>query len=165
MARQSSPLRRKLLAAINGIKLVSSVVGITITITITTLLYWDYRWLVQGFVISGLTALCVMRTMGRYSARLATAGDWDPRVTGSVREQERWVQTQRPSRTPRTPDSREFWLTLQREEKYNGVTCLSNGAHSKEGRGRGLEAPEGQGCPACNCYVYHADQVRGERRD
>ena len=41
------------------------------------------------------------------------------------------------------------------------VFC-SNGAHSKEGRGRGLEAPDGQGCPACNCYVYHADQVRDE---
>ena len=25
--------------------------------------------------------------------------------------------------------------------------------------GKGLEAPKGQGCPACNCYVYHADQV------
>jgi len=34
---------------------------------------------------------------------------------------------------------------------------IQNGQHKHDSKG--LEAPQGQGCPACSCFVYHADQV------
>ena len=36
--------------------------------------------------------------------------------------------------------------------------CVCRNGHAKAAS-KGLNAPEGQGCPRCQCFVYHADQV------
>ena len=108
----------------------------------------------QVSVTRGWTALSATRTTARFSVRPATAGDWALKVTGLVRG------PGLSARTVRTLESSES--RHSRQAKFD-VSCRNGEATSvREGRGRGLEAPQGQGCPACNCYVYHADQVRGE---
>ena len=48
--------------------------------------------------------------------------------------------------------------------KENGTNGSLNG-HNANGQSKptelktGQAAPSGKGCPACNCFVYHADQV------
>jgi len=48
-------------------------------------------------------------------------------------------------------------LTMDTGEQFGNTEFITNG-HAKSGN-KGLEAPEGQGCPRCQCFVYHADQI------
>jgi len=41
--------------------------------------------------------------------------------------------------------------------------AITNGNHVLE-QSKGLKAPEGQGCPKCGCFVYHADQIFSKGR-
>ena len=47
--------------------------------------------------------------------------------------------------------------------KENGTNGSLTGGHNGQSRPKELKtgqiAPTGKGCPACNCFVYHADQV------
>ena len=43
------------------------------------------------------------------------------------------------------------------------ILMIRNGNHVLE-QSKGLKAPEGQGCPKCGCFVYHADQIFSKGR-
>ena len=43
--------------------------------------------------------------------------------------------------------------------KENGTNGNSSGQPKSKELKAGQAAPSGKGCPACNCFVYHADQV------
>ena len=43
--------------------------------------------------------------------------------------------------------------------KENGTNGKSSGQPKPKELKAGQAAPSGKGCPACNCFVYHADQV------
>ena len=47
-------------------------------------------------------------------------------------------------------DSQSWWSVIK-------MIIVRNG-HSKPSA-KGAASPQGQGCPRCSCYVYHADQV------
>jgi len=53
-------------------------------------------------------------------------------------------------------------LTMDNGEAYGNTEFQTNG--SAKGSANGLQAPKGQGCPRCGCFVYHADQILSKGR-
>lgn len=47
-------------------------------------------------------------------------------------------------------------LNTDTGEKFGNTEFQTNGHNSPSS---GIAAPEGQGCPRCSCFVYHADQI------
>merc|ERR1712001_433651 len=53
-------------------------------------------------------------------------------------------------------------LSMDTGEQFGNTESVSNGVHMTNvptPESIHIQAPEGQGCPSCGGYVYHADQV------
>ena len=105
----------------------------------------------QVFAVKDWTALCAMRMKGPFSARHVMDVHTALKAMATVAEQEPSALVQLLRRTPLMHLS---MLHIHRSSIYK-LSIRNDKKQSK-----GLEAPFGQGCPACNCFVYHADQVK-----
>ena len=109
---------------------------------------WDFMSTFQVCVTRGWTARSVMRIKELSSARRVMGASLVLRVTDMVEEQALWTLIL----VIRWRMEKEF------SKLWHNACCLSNTLH-RNSQNNGLEAPQGEGCPACKCFVYHADQI------